>query len=117
MTIKTYPGESRYPNLFSPLTIGNITLRNRIMQSAHAKAFHIRDGITNNRDIFYHAARAKGGIGLMITGNRLVHPTSNTFCRGFSYGYRKEMVERDAALTQIVHDFGAHIFAQLLSLA
>ncbi|MCC7411049.1 MAG: NAD(P)-binding protein [Gammaproteobacteria bacterium] len=113
MTINTYPGESRYPNLFSPLTIGNITLRNRIMQSAHAKAFHIRDGITNNRDIFYHAARAKGGIGLMITGNRLVHPTSNTFCRGFSYGYRKEMVERDAALTQIVHDFGAHIFAQL----
>jgi 2,4-dienoyl-CoA reductase-like NADH-dependent reductase (Old Yellow Enzyme family) len=113
MKDKKFPGEERYPNLFSPLKIGNVTVRNRIMQSAHAKAFHLRDGITNNRDIYYHAARAKGGIGLMITGNRLVHPSSNTFCRGFSYGYRKEMVERDAALTQSVHDFGSHIFAQL----
>jgi mycofactocin system FadH/OYE family oxidoreductase 2 len=113
MTEKKLLGEERYPNLFSPLTIGNIKVRNRIMQSAHAKAFHLRDGITNNRDIYYHAARAKGGIGLMTTGNRLVHPSSNTFCRGFSYGYRKEMVERDAALTQAVHDFGSHIFAQL----
>jgi mycofactocin system FadH/OYE family oxidoreductase 2 len=113
MTDKKFPGEKRYPNLFSPLAIGNITVRNRIMQSAHAKAFHLRDGITNNRDIYYHTARAKGGIGLMITGNRLVHPSSNTFCRGFSYGYRKEMIERDAAVTKSVHDFGAYIFAQL----
>lgn len=104
---------ARYPHLFTPLQVGNIRLRNRIMQSAHAMSFNVRDGITTNRDIHYHAARAKGGIGLMITGNRLVHPTSNTFCRGYPYGYREEMVERDSALTKTVHDFGAHIFAQL----
>lgn len=103
----------RYPNLFQPLQIGNITVRNRIMQSAHAMAFNSPDGLTNNRDIYYHAARAKGGIGLMITGNRLIHPTSNTFCRGYSYGYREEMIERDKALTDTVHSFGSHIFAQL----
>jgi len=103
----------RYPNLFQPLRIGNITVRNRIMQSAHAMAFNSPDGLTNNRDIYYHAARAKGGIGLMITGNRLIHPTSNTFCRGYSYGYREEMIERDKALTDTVHSFGSHIFAQL----
>lgn len=103
----------RYPNLFSPLKVGSITLRNRIMQSAHAMAFNSPDGLTTDRDVYYHAARAKGGIGLMITGNRLIHPTSNTFCRGYSYGYRPEMVERDKALTDVVHGFGAHIFAQL----
>ena len=103
----------RYPHLFSPLKIGNVTVRNRIMQSAHAMAFNSPEGLTNNRDIHYHAARAKGGIGLMITGNRLIHPTSNTFCRGYSYGYRPEMVERDKALTDVVHGFGSHIFAQL----
>lgn len=103
----------RYPHLFSPLKIGNITVRNRIMQSAHAMAFNSPEGLTTDRDVYYHAARAKGGIGLMITGNRLIHPTSNTFCRGYSYGYRPEMVERDRALTDVVHSFGSHIFAQL----
>ena len=108
-----YPGDIKYPNLCSPLTIANITLRNRIMQSAHAKGWHKKDGLTNNRDRYYAEARARGGVGLLITGNRLVHPTSNTFTRGFSYGYRKEMVVRDAAMTQAVHKHGACIFAQL----
>lgn len=103
----------RYPHLFQPLRLRGITLRNRIMQSAHAMAFNSPEGLTNNRDIYYHAARAKGGIGLMVTGNRLIHPTSNTFCRGYPYGYREEMIERDTALTEAVHGFGAHIFAQL----
>lgn len=103
----------RYPHLFQPLRLRGITLRNRIMQSAHAMAFNSPEGLTNNRDIYYHTARAKGGIGLMVTGNRLIHPTSNTFCRGYPYGYREEMIERDTALTQAVHGFGAHIFAQL----
>lgn len=102
-----------YPHLFQPLKLRNITIRNRIMQSAHAMAFNTRDGITTDRDIHYHVARAKGGIGLMITGNRLVHPTSNTFCRGYPYGYRPEMVERDQSLTDAVHRHGAKIFAQL----
>lgn len=102
-----------YPNLFQPLKIGNITVRNRIMQSAHAMAFNTRDGITTERDIHYHVARAKGGIGLMVTGNRLVHPTSNTFTRGYPYGYRPEMVERDRSLTDAVHRNGGKIFAQL----
>lgn len=102
-----------YPNLFQSLKIGNITVRNRIMQSAHAMAFNVRDGITTERDIHYHVARAKGGIGLMVTGNRLVHPTSNTFTRGYPYGYRPEMVERDRSLTDAVHRHGGKIFAQL----
>jgi 2,4-dienoyl-CoA reductase-like NADH-dependent reductase (Old Yellow Enzyme family) len=73
---------AKYPHLFQPLKVGNITIRNRIMQSAHAMAFNTRDGITTERDIHYHVARAKGGIGPMVTGNRLVHPTSSTFTRG-----------------------------------
>jgi 2,4-dienoyl-CoA reductase-like NADH-dependent reductase (Old Yellow Enzyme family) len=83
------------------------------MQSAHAKGFHKKDGITNNRDRYYAEARARGGLALLTTGNRLIHPTSNTFMRGYSYGYREEMVERDRAMTDAVHAHGAHIIAQL----
>lgn len=113
MSDKSDAGLKKYPHLFSPLQVGNVTIRNRIMQSAHAKGWHKKEGLTNNRDRYYAEARAKGGAGLIITGNRLVHPTSNTFTRGYSYGYKKEMVEPDAAMTQAVHDHGARIFAQL----
>ena len=109
----SYPGEEKYPHIFSPFKLKGITLRNRIMQSAHAKGFHKKDGITNNRDRYYAEARARGGLALLTTGNRLIHPTSNTFMRGYSYGYRPEMVERDRAMTDAVHQNGAYIIAQL----
>ena len=83
------------------------------MQSAHAKGFHKKEGITNNRDRYYAEARAKGGVALLTTGNRLIHPTSNTFMRGFSYGYRQDMIERDRAMTDAVHKEGGTIIAQL----
>jgi mycofactocin system FadH/OYE family oxidoreductase 2 len=105
-------GDNRYPSLFSPLRIGNVTVRNRIMQTAHAKVFGYRDGLTNKRELYYQRERARGGAGLVITGNRLVHPTSNTGSRGFNAGYRKEIVERERAITRVVHDNGARIFAQ-----
>ena len=106
-------GVAKYPTLFSPLQVGNISIRNRIMQSAHAKGWHKKEGLTSDRDRYYAEARALGGAGLIVTGNRLIHPTSNTFTRGFSYGYKKEMIEPDAAMTRAVHDHGGRIFAQL----
>lgn len=108
-----YPGEKNYPSIFSPFKLKALTFPNRIMQSAHAKGFHKKSGITNDRDRHYAEARAKGGVALMTTGNRLVHPTSNTFMRGYSYGYREEMVERDRAMTDAVHRHGSNIIAQL----
>lgn len=108
-----YPGEVSYPNLFKPFRLKGLTFPNRIMQSAHAKGFHKKEGITNNRDRYYAEARAKGGVALLTTGNRLIHPTSNTFMRGFSYGYRQDMIERDRAMTDAVHKHGSHIIAQL----
>ena len=34
------PGEIKYPHIFRELEIKGVTLRNRVMQSAHAKGFH-----------------------------------------------------------------------------
>jgi len=103
-----------YPNLFTPLTIGNVTIRNRLMQTAHAKGFHAGDGLTNNRDIYYQAERAKGGIGLIVTGARHVHPNSTGPHRTMARGNLRAIVERDAQMTQAVHEFGGRIVAQLI---
>ncbi len=103
---------SRYPNLFSPLQIGPVTVRNRIMQTAHVKLF-TTDGHDSQRNVAYQAARARGGAGLLITGNRLVHPTSTTGMPRFAYQYVKGALEVDKVMTAAVHEHGAAIFTQL----
>jgi mycofactocin system FadH/OYE family oxidoreductase 2 len=103
---------SAYPHLFSPLTIGGVTVRNRIMQTAHVKLF-AHDAVDSQRNVDYQAARAKGGAGLLITGNRVVHPTSTTGFPRVAWAYLPEALEADRRLTEAVHQHEAVIFAQL----
>jgi mycofactocin system FadH/OYE family oxidoreductase 2 len=101
-----------HPHLFSPLRIGNVTVRNRIMQTAHVKLF-AHDAVDSQRNVDYQAARARGGAGLLITGNRVVHPTSTTGFPRVAWAYLPEALEADRRLTLAVHEHGAVIFAQL----
>jgi mycofactocin system FadH/OYE family oxidoreductase 2 len=103
---------SDYPHLFSPLRIGNAVARNRIMQTAHIKLFAY-NAVDSERNVAYQAARAKGGAGLLITGNRLVHPTSTTGFPRAAWAFLPEALEADRRLTDAVHEHGALIFAQL----
>jgi mycofactocin system FadH/OYE family oxidoreductase 2 len=103
---------SAYPHLFSPLRIGSVTVRNRIMQTAHVKLF-AHGAVDSQRNVDYQAARAKGGAGLLITGNRVVHPTSTTGFPRVAWAYLREALEADRRLTDAVHEHGAVIFAQL----
>ena len=103
---------SAYPHLFSPLVIGSVTVRNRIMQTAHVKLF-AHGAVDSQRNVDYQAARAKGGAGLLITGNRVVHPTSTTGFPRVAWAYLREALEADRRLTDAVHEHGAVIFAQL----
>jgi mycofactocin system FadH/OYE family oxidoreductase 2 len=101
-----------YPHLFSPLTIGSVTVRNRIMQTAHVKLFS-HDAVDSQRNVDYQVERAKGGAGLLITGNRVVHPTSTTGFPRVSWAYMRDALEADRRLTDAVHEHGGVIFAQL----
>ena len=103
---------SDYPHLFSPLRIGSVTVRNRIMQTAHVKLF-AHGAVDSLRNVDYQAERAKGGAGLLITGNRVVHPTSTTGFPRVAWAYLPEALEADRRLTERVHEHGAVIFAQL----
>ncbi|MFC5995760.1 FAD-dependent oxidoreductase [Pseudonocardia hispaniensis] len=103
----------RYPNLFSPLDIGPVRVRNRIMQTCHSKLY-ARDGADSQRTIDYYVERARGGAGLLTVDARNVDPTSlSGFSRGYNVGYdpRGRVIER--LLTQQVHDHGAAVFTQI----
>ena len=53
--------------LLKPLTIKHLTIRNRVMSTAHAPGYP-GNGMPTERYQLYHAEKAKGGIGLTIFG-------------------------------------------------
>ncbi|WP_266157135.1 NADPH-dependent 2,4-dienoyl-CoA reductase [Dyella silvatica] len=102
----------RYPHLFAPLDLGHTTLPNRIlMGSMHtgledkASDYHKLAG--------YFAERARGGVGLMVTGG--IAPSIEGWLKPF--GGRLSMpwhVARHRTLTTAVHAEGGRICMQIL---
>ncbi|WP_210506144.1 NAD(P)-binding protein [Naasia sp. SYSU D00057] len=96
--------------LFTPLRIGAVTVRNRIMQAAHSKQYAV-EGYESDREIAYFTRRARGGAGLVVAGNRFVHPSGSI--KGFPDAFRPDSVPTDRRLTDAVHAEGAAILVQL----
>ncbi len=61
----------KYPDLFSPIRLGKLELRNRIVMPPMTTGF-ARDGYVTDTLIDYHIARAKGGVGLIIVEDCIV---------------------------------------------
>ena len=100
--------------LFEPLTIGNLTLKNRIMSTSHASGMD-DDGMPGERYQRYHEEKAKGGLALtMFGGSSNVAPDSPSVFRQLSVvddkviPYFQEFSERihrhgTALMCQITH--------------
>lgn len=56
-----------YNKLFSPIKIGNVTIKNRISMAAMGAGFHNESHGFEQNFVDYYAARAKGGVGLIFT--------------------------------------------------
>jgi 2,4-dienoyl-CoA reductase-like NADH-dependent reductase (Old Yellow Enzyme family) len=100
-----------YPLLLSPLRIGPIELRNRIVSTAHQTTL-VEDALPTGDFVAYHAARAEGGAGLICIEATAVHPsgllTGHTIA-----GYDPRVVERLARVAEAVHAGGTRLFVQL----
>ena len=67
-------GNSQFPNLFSPLQLGDLKVKNRIVSTGHET--HLNElGQIGDAMIAYHEARAKGGAGLIVIEVALAHPS------------------------------------------
>lgn len=63
-------------HLFSPVRIGTMTAKNRMLMSAMSINFGVdAKGHVTEQLIEYFVARAKGGVGSMLVGGGAVHPT------------------------------------------
>ncbi|MEH6576300.1 MAG: FAD-dependent oxidoreductase [Amphritea sp.] len=59
---------SQFDVLFEPLKINKLTIRNRIVSTAHAEVYATDGGMTTDRFVKYYEEKAKGGCGLCICG-------------------------------------------------
>ncbi len=60
--------QANYPNLFTPIRIGNFEVANRICHVPTDISSANADGSVNQRVITYHEEIAKGGCGFIIVG-------------------------------------------------
>lgn len=63
---------SQFDAIFQPIQIGKLTIRNRVVSTAHAEVHATDGGMTTDRYIKYYEEKAKGGCGLCICGGSSV---------------------------------------------
>ena len=102
---------SRYPHLLSPLRLGPLTLKNRVVFSAHLTNY-AQDGKPSEQHAAYYAARAAGGAGLIITEEHSTHVTDWPYEK-LIHGFDPGVVSGYRRITDAVHAHGVPILAQL----
>jgi N-methyl-L-proline demethylase len=101
--------------LLQPFEMRGLTLRNRLMSTAHEPAY-TEDGMPKKRYRLYHAEKAKGGIALtMIGGSSVVAPDSPQ-AFGNILLYKDECVPWLKELADDVHEKGAAVMIQITHL-
>jgi len=103
----------KFKNLFKPIKIGNLQLKNRIIMSAMATNYADENGYVTDRLKAYHEARAKGGPALILPGMSYIdHPAGK--------GVRRQLCCDDdkyipglKELTDTVHRFGTPMALQI----
>ncbi len=102
-----------FPRLFSPLALGRVTVKNRIVSTSHDAHFGV-NGLPGDRYIRYHVEKAKGGAGLVQAfGTTSVHPTSPGGAGNIN-NYDESIIPPFRALADAVHAYGALITCQLV---
>ncbi|MGF1723402.1 NADPH-dependent 2,4-dienoyl-CoA reductase [Photobacterium nomapromontoriensis] len=101
-----------YPHLLAPLDLGFTQLRNRVlMGSMHTGLEESRDGF--KKLAAFYAARAKGGVGLIVTGG--FSPNFRGRLHPFSAEFSSARAARThRTITDAVHEEGGKIALQLL---
>ena len=99
--------------MFSPMNIGTMTVKNRVVMNAAEFSLGQTDGTPTEKLIRYYEARAKGGVGLIIPGICRVNDmgatstfTQLSMANDWQIEPMHKMVER-------IHDAGAKLCIQL----
>lgn len=100
-----------FPHLLAPLDLGFTTLRNRVlMGSMHTGLEETKDW---NRVAEFYAARARGGVGLIVTGGMAPNLEGGVF-PGAAGLFNDQDIANHRVVTDRVHENGGKIAMQIL---
>ncbi len=97
--------------LFSPLDVGRITLKNRILSSGHDTVMSV-DGFVSDQLIEYQRARAAGGVGHIVLQVSSVHHTSDYTAQEL-IAVSDDAIPGYRRIADAVHAHDCHLFAQV----
>ena len=101
----------KYPNLFTPVKLGPVQIKNKLFQSVGEILLSERDRGFTKRYVDYYAERAKNGVGLFITGHVKMESKLDP------YPINMPSLDRDfklfVDLCETVHSYGAKIAMEI----
>ena len=105
----------KYPHLFSPITIGPLRLKNRIVMAPMATGLFEKGHVTSQAKSFY-LARARGGVGLIMVGGVYVDwPASADLSSIGCHAHLQNdsVLEGWKELSKEIHRYGTKIGVQI----
>ena len=102
----------QFPNLYSPIQIGPLTLRNRVVASPSSQNDIEPDGTLGHYNIAYYARKAKGGAALVTVGDGIVHPSGKDHPVQVLL-YKDECLPSLVRCAEEIHRYGALASYQL----
>ncbi|MBM7369049.1 oxidoreductase [Gordonia hydrophobica] len=102
---------TQFSLLSSPIDIGRVTVKNRIVSSGHDTGMSV-DSAVSDQLVAYHRARAAGGVGLIVLQVSGIHETAR-------YTTHMLMATDDSAIdgyrriAEAVHPYGTKVFGQV----
>ncbi|WP_412562768.1 FAD-dependent oxidoreductase [Thalassobius sp. MITS945101] len=101
--------------LLQPYKLKHLSLRNRIMTTAHEPAYP-EDGMPKDRYAAYHAERAKAGVALAMTAGSAAVSRDSPPVFNNILAYKDEVVPHIQRLTDACHEHGTAVMIQLTHL-
>lgn len=102
-----------YQRLFSPMKIGKVEVKNRIVMAPMGVEISNHDGSANEKTVAYYRERAKGGVGLIITEYTRVNEKDGVVAPSQISMSADRYIEPFKKVVDAVHAEGTKIFVQL----
>ncbi len=99
------------PALHSPLDVGPLRLRNRVVSTSHQTSL-VHDHLPTQDLLAYHEARARGGVGTIFLEATAVHASGLLTAHTIG-GFLPEITGAYRALTERLHPHGTMLMVQL----
>lgn len=103
--------QHNFKHLFSPITIGSHTIKNRIVFTGHDTCLPT-DGTVNDALIAYHEKRAKNGVGLIVLQVSGVHESAR-YTPQLLMAADDSSIDGYKKLVKTCSAYGTKVFAQL----